>query len=447
MKKIIKYLVLVFLILILFSMNNKTKAEEFDFEIDREVRAVWVSPLVGDISRFSSESQYKSSINSVLNKMEKYNLNTIYFHVRIYNDALYESNYNKWSSFYSTSPSWDMLPWMIDECHKRGIEFIAWMNPYRVSTSTNKESVAKNFLSINPASNPSNLLTGSCTILNPGIPEVQSFLISTCMELVNKYDIDGIHFDDYFYISGMESDFDTYTKYGEGEGIEQFRRNSIDKFISGLHKRLERLFKEEGRAVSLGISPTPVWANGDGVVSYDDDNNIITTGSNTKNAQGHYGAYLYCDTLKWVNNGWIDYIIPQCYIGTSGGNENYFREVEWWSKVCERKPCQVVVGIGLYRAGGNDWLSNTELKTELDFLDSISGISGFALYSFRHLDENNDAKNANLVNAKSHFEGKTIPYILDSYKKDVAFPFAFLEKKDDSSVIHIIKNSNVKYME
>ena len=374
--------------------------ELIDFTINREIRAIWVSPLVSDVSRFTSESQYKSQIRSVLDRMEEYNLNVLFFHVRIYNDALYESVFNKWSSYYSTNPSWDALPWMIEECHTRGIEFHAWMNPYRVSTSSSKDAVSRNFLSINPASDPSNLLTGGTTILNPGIPAVQSFLVDVCTELITKYDIDGIHFDDYFYVSNMESDEETYYKYGTGQGIEQFRRDSIDNFIRMLHERLVRHFDETGKVVQLGVSPTAVWANGDGNVTYDEDGKAITTGSATTNAQGHYGNYLYCDTLNWINNEWIDYICPQCYIGTSNGNNNYYKEVEWWSKVVKNKPCKLVIGVGLYRAGGTDWLNNDELKTELDYNDSLTDVSGFALYSYRHIDVNNQAKRANLENAK-----------------------------------------------
>ena len=147
----------------------------------QEFRGCWCSPLTGDIGGFVSEESYKSQIISILETMERFNLNALLLHVRIKNDACYKSELNNWSSFYNTNPSWDSLPWVIEECHKRGIEFHAWMNPYRVSTGTtsNVEALASTFPKVNPASNPDNLLVCySSVILDPGIPEVRDFLVS-----------------------------------------------------------------------------------------------------------------------------------------------------------------------------------------------------------------------------------------------------------------------------
>ena len=341
MKKIKILLLIVLCTAVCFTFKMKTYAQNeetftVDYNLKREARAVWVSALVCDISKFSSKSQYQGEIERILDNMEKLNLNIMIFHIRIYNDALYESKYNSWSSLYSTNPSWDALPWIIDECHKRGIEFHAWMNPYRVTSGSygSLSDVAKRFPNSNAASNPANLVKGSTNIiLNPGIPAVQNFLVDVCMEVVEKYDVDAIHFDDYFYVKNVD-DRATYLEYGVGETIEDFRRESVNKFIRKLSKSIANYNEKNNKTVELGISPTASWANGDGVVTYDENGKAISNGSKGI-TQGHYGDYLYCDTLLWVNEGLIDYILPQCYIGTSEGNELFYGTVDWWSKVCK----------------------------------------------------------------------------------------------------------------
>ena len=178
-----------------------------------EFRAVWVSPATNDIAGYTSMQQYKEQIYDVLDKMDYYNLNVMIFHVRIMNDAIYKSKYNKWSVYYNENPDWDALPWIIEECHKRGIEFHAWMNPYRVTNNValSLEELAKRFDRGNPASNPKNMLRGSAsTILNPGLPEVQSFLVSNAMFFVKKFHIDGIRMD---AVASM-----LYLDYGKNDG-------------------------------------------------------------------------------------------------------------------------------------------------------------------------------------------------------------------------------------
>ena len=316
LKKIIRRILILVIFLLLIAPTFKIKATDTPIVINgdtitlkdgtickignsynlkgQEFRGCWCSPLTGDIGSFVSVESYKSQIISVLENMERFNLNTLLLHVRIKNDACYKSNMNPWSSYYSTDPSWDSLPWVIEECHKRGIELHAWMNPYRVSTGTtsNVEALASSFPKNNPASNPDNLLVcSSCVILDPGIPEVQDFLVATCMELVNNYDVDGIHFDDYFYASGCD-DTATYKKYNDNNlSIADFRRNNVDKFIENLSSALHRYNKQYNKRVQLGISPTGVYANGSGVVSFDNDGNVSSTGSRT-GGYAHYGSPL-----------------------------------------------------------------------------------------------------------------------------------------------------------
>lgn len=352
-----------------------------------EFRGVWVSPLTNDITSYTSMRQYKDQIYQVLEKMDYYNLNVMIFHVRIMNDALYESKYNSWSSYYKDNPDWDALPWIIEECHKRGIEFHAWMNPYRVTTNVSKslEDIASEFISTNAASNPNNLLKGTTTvILNPGIPEVQDFLINTCMELVNNYDIDAIHFDDYFYTKGID-DTTTYNQYGNGEGISQWRRNQVSNFIRRLSEKLDEYNTQNSRCVQLGISPTGVYRNGNGVVTYDENNNPVTNGSAT-GGYAHYDSPLYADTLEWIKNEWIDYILPQSYHAITLSASPFCDVIGWWDKVVKYSNVNLYAAMGYYfngTSGTASWENNPyEAYDQVLFSNSLENVRGTSIYNY-----------------------------------------------------------------
>ena len=353
-----------------------------------EFRAVWVSALTSDISGYTTEVAYKKQMINVLENMEAYNLNAMIFHVRMMNDAFYESKYNSWSSYYNTNPDWDMLPWLIEECHKRGIEFHAWMNPYRVTTnvSLSLEEIASKHKGLNAASNPNNLLrASSCVILNPGEPEVRDFLVNTCMELVQNYDVDAIHFDDYFYAAGID-DSDTVRKYNKQNlAIDVFRRQQVDLFIEDLHKNLTEFNNQTGRRVQLGIAPTGVYRNGNGIVTYDSDGNAITTGSKTS-AYAHFGSPLYADTVKWINNGWIDYMLPQTYWAITNSAGPYCDLVKWWNDVCANKKTNLYSSLGLYMSigGGNaSWGYNKkEGYQQIMFANSLEHVKGCSIYNY-----------------------------------------------------------------
>ncbi len=416
--------------------ENKEEPLEINYQINREARAVWVSPLVNDIPRYTSINQYKSAINSVLDNMEKFNLNILIYHIRIYNDALYKSSYNNWSSYYNTNPDWEALPWIIEECHRRGIEFHAWMNPYRVASSGSVESVAKKFPKSNAASDPTNLLKGdSLVILNPGVPRVQNFLQTVVMEVVKNYDVDAIHFDDYFYVTGID-DSKTYATYGTGQGIEQFRRDSVDAFIKSLNNELKMYNQKNNKSVELGISPTAAWSNGDGVVTYDEKGFAVSNGS-LGVTQGHYGNYLYCDTLKWVNEGWIDYIVPQCYIGSSNGNPLFEGTVEWWSKVCKNSRTKLYIGIGIYRASGEmDWSSKQELKDQFDYMSQFDNVDGYSIFSYRHLLSSNSNIKANLESAKEYYDDRVLAPEIRIDVKENSYEF-------ESKNYYLLKENNI----
>ena len=352
-----------------------------------EFRGVWVSPLTADITTYTTKEAYQTQMLSVLEKMEIYNLNVMIFHVRIMNDALYQSKLNDWSHYYNTKPDWDMLPWLIEECHKRGIEFHAWMNPYRVTTnvSLSLEECAQRYPRTNAASKPQNLLKASSTIiLNPGIPEVQDFLVDTCMELVENYNVDAIHFDDYFYAAGID-DSSTIREYNVNNLSEaNFRRSAVDAFIEKLSNSLRAFNLETGRRVQLGIAPTGVWSNGNGIVTYDENGKASSTGSLTS-AYAHYGSPLYADTLKWINNGWIDYILPQTYWAITNSAGPYCDLVKWWNAACKYSKTNLYSSLGLYMSSGGNasWSTNAyESYQQIMYANTLENVRGSSIYNY-----------------------------------------------------------------
>ena len=350
-----------------------------------EFRAVWVSPATNDISGYTSIQQYKEQIYDVLDKMDYYNLNVMIFHVRIMNDAIYKSKYNKWSSYYNENPDWDALPWIIEECHKRGIEFHAWMNPYRVTNnvSLSLEELAKRFDKGNPASDPKNMLKGNAsTILNPGLPLVQNFLVDTCMELIENYDVDAIHFDDYFYTAGVD-DSETHHLV-RSDQIANWRRDQVSAFIEKLSKSIDKYNEDNNRRVQLGIAPPGVYKNGNGVVRYDENNKVITNGSATR-GYAHYDSPLYADTLKWIENEWIDYILPQTYHAITLYASPYCDLVSWWDKVMKYSRVNLYASIGYYMNGdgGGSWNYNKkEAYDQALFCNTMEYVKGTSIYNF-----------------------------------------------------------------
>lgn len=366
-----------------------------------DFRAAWVSPLVNDIGYYIDTNVYKAELVNILDTLEKFNMNAVIFHIRIFNDALYDSDLNIKSKYIPNAnfEKWDYLEWFIGECHRRGIEFHAWLNPYRIdNTATSLNNILSQYKNYpqNPASKAENIIVGSNgAILNPGEPAVRRFVIDTCMEIIEKYDVDAIHFDDYFYASMPENaDANAYNKYKNNfnaNNIYDWRRLQVDEFIKTLHDTMTAYNKQNNRHVQLGISPTGIYQNGNGVVTYDSNGTAITTGSNTA-GQAHYEGYLYCNSKKWVDNEWIDYIVPQSYWSFELGAAPYADVVDWWAKVVKYKNVNLYTGMGLYRKYTGDlgasWETNPmEAANQILYNNKYPEIQGTVVFNYYYLQQ------------------------------------------------------------
>lgn len=383
---------------VFYSFSVKGANESVNTTItDTEFRAAWVSYYTGDVS-YKNEKDYKKQINQILDTMEYYNMNAIIFHVRANHDAWYNSKINKINSQLSNVDfsTFDPLEYVITEAHKRGIEFHAWMNPYRIgSTYASAEAVANIFSDYpnNPASKKENVLMGSkLQILNPGIPEVRDFIVDTCMEVVNNYDVDAIHFDDYFYADGI-NDATTIAKYNtEGLSTSDFRRKQVDLFIEDLKNNLDQFNKKNNKFVQLGISPTGVYKNASSQEEantplseyvYNKNGDLIYPTGATIGCQMHYESYLYCDTLKWINNEWINYILPQTYWSTSHNKAPFEKLINWWNMAVKNKNVNLYAGMGIYM-----WKSSAgEALKQINITNNLENVLGTSIYSYAEIND------------------------------------------------------------
>lgn len=394
---ILLFITMMFTMTLLVSKNQNMQVEAaYTYtENTTEFRSAWVSYYTGDIS-YTSETEYRKAVDDILDTLEYYNMNAIIFHVRANHDAWYNSKINKINSQLSSVDfdEFDPLEYIITESHKRGIEFHAWMNPYRIgSTYDTKENVASAFKNFpdNPASNVDNVLIGNpLEILDPGRPEVRDFLVDTCLELVENYNVDAIHFDDYFYASGID-DTATRNLYNKsGETISNFRREQVDTFIYNLKVALDEFNEENNRYVQLGIAPTGVYQNASNETEantplseyvYNSNGNLTYPRGATIGCQNHYESYLYCDTLKWVNNEWIDYIIPQTYWSTTHSRAPFEKLINWWNMAVKNKDVNLYSGMGIYM-----WLTQTnQAYTHLAITSNLENVLGTSIYSYEEV--------------------------------------------------------------
>ena len=384
-----------------YGSSNPIKIKKNYDERTEEFRGTWCSFYAGDISTYTSDDQMKAQLLEVLNTLEYYNMNAIVFHIRTHNDAMYKTNLAPQSPYTKNAnyDEFDYLTWFIAECHKRGIEFHAWLNPYRIfSTGGTEEEIFGKYMNYpdNPAHDMNNVLMNKegAAILDPGIPEVRQYIIDTCLEIMDNYDVDAIHFDDYFYINDVD-DSATRKKYNKTNlTLDNFRREQVDIFIKELSDAMFAYNTEHNRAVQLGISPTAVYRNYSNYVNpkdykYDANGTLTSPYGSSTSAWQHYGSSLYCDTKKWIDNEWIDYIVPQAYFALDYSIASFASLCDWWSAVCRYKKVNLYMGMGYYKSRENSsagWHDNpNEILYELRYANDNVNIDGICIYQYLYL--------------------------------------------------------------
>lgn len=356
-------------------------------EKEKEVRAVWVATVSNiDVPLMTSIDAYKAELIEIIERVKAVHMNTIFFQVRPMNDAFYYSDYAPMSRYINgtegADPGFDILEFMVEEGHKRGIEIHAWLNPYRVSTGTEDKMTQlnqlhdENFAKQHPefviADNQGKL------ILNPGEPSVRAYLEDVVSELITNYDIDGIHFDDYFYsYGGMTNaqDAQTFSAYNpQSLSLSDWRRDNVNQLVEMVFNTVENHNETHKKNVQFGISPFGIWKSGG-------------EGSNTSTGAMQSYVSQYADTKKWVEEGWVHYIMPQLYWQFDHSAAPYADLVDWWADLTEAAGVDLIIGHGFYRYAetSNNWVNENEFLEQLRYASQYPSVKGHSLFSYKTL--------------------------------------------------------------
>ena len=361
----------------LFCSTNRAQAKP-------EFRGVWVATV--DNIDWPSEGNFNSDLQKAefikLLEMHKRNgINAMIVQIRPAADALYPSQYEPWSEWLTGKqghppvPYYDPLEFMITETHKRKMTFHAWMNPYRAEFTIGVSTISATHIT---RLHPDWFLPyGDKRYFDPGNKAVQQYVAGVVKDVVSRYAVDGIHFDDYFYpyrITGKEfPDNASYQQYGKGLTKDDWRRSNTDSIIA----MLSRIIKSVNKTCQFGISPFGIWRNAD---------KDPVNGSKTNGAASNYDD-LYANILLWLKNGWLDYVAPQLYWEFGHPKAPYSLLLDWWNNHTYGRHCYI--GLGIYKANTNKaWKEHTQLTRQIDSLRSKSNIQGMIFFSSNNFESN-----------------------------------------------------------
>jgi uncharacterized lipoprotein YddW (UPF0748 family) len=329
-------------------------------------------------------------------------LNAVVVQVRPTADAFWPSPFEPWSQWLSgtqgQAPGYDPLKFAVDEAHKRNLEFHGWFNPFRVSMNTDVNALVPT----HPARvHPDWVVPyGGKLYYNPGIPEVRKFTIDAIMDAVRKYDIDAVHFDDYFYpypVAGQTfDDAATYARYGAGRSLADWRRSNIDALMSELSSAI----RSAKPWVQFGVSPFAVWRNAA----------TDPAGSPTQAGVQTYDD-LYADTVKWVREEWLDYITPQVYWNIGFEIADYAKLVPWWSSIVSGTDVNLYIGHANHKVANPAqpaaWQDPAEMSRQLTFNRAYPAVKGDIYFSAAQVRANR-LGHMSIVKA-DHYQQPAIP--------------------------------------
>lgn len=313
----------------------------------REVRGTWIAT----VSRLNwpsstSAAAQRAELISILDAAQRAGINTIFFQVRPEADAVYRSELEPWSRYLTGTqggdPGYDPLEFAIEECHRRGLELHAWLNPYRARAGNVGASAPNHVINRIPQA----VVTyGNLRWLDPGHPAAFDHTLAVIEDLLARYDLDGLHFDDYFYPypqSGVTFDDNaTYAAYGGGMSRADWRRDNVNRMVRAVSEAVRTRRPD----VRWGISPFGIYRPGmpEGVVGLD-----------------QY-AVLYADPLRWMEEGWVEYIAPQLYWATTSSGQPYRSLLAWWDARAADAGRTLLVG-----NSGDNQFSLAEYRAEMD---------------------------------------------------------------------------------
>ena len=402
--------------------------------LDREFRAAWVATVYNidwpSKAGVDPDAQ-RAELRNLFQVAQDTGLNAIIFQIRPAADALYESAYEPWSPHLTgkmdLDPGYDPLSFAIEEAHFRGMELHAWFNPFRAQTNIKKERSANHI-----ANTRADWVKqyGNYLWLDPGNPEVRDYTIKIMLDVVKRYDIDGVHIDDYFYPYPYPSnedslpfpDDDTFQRFGRGKK-DTWRRSNVNRFVETLYKRI----KKEKPWVKFGISPFGIWRPG-----------------TPKGTEAGLDAYnlLYADARKWLHKGWIDYMMPQLYWSIDSEGQSFPRLLDWWVSE-NKKNRHLWPGIATDRVG--DQRPASEMTKQIDLIRKIKkGYPGHAHWSADSVIKNQKGVQT-LLKKKTYAALAIVPPSKWLGSKAPAKPTLLLTPRGDRLILQLAPQENIRF--
>ena len=369
------------------------------------LRGVWVASVFNldyPSRKKLTEHQLKQEADKILDNAVRLGFNAVFFQVRPEGDALYKSEIFPQSQYLAGKQGnvppggFDPLDYFIKGAHSRGLQLHAWINPYRISrTKKDWKKASKN----SPAKqNPDWVLkAGKLRVYNPGIPEVLDLVLSGVREILENYEVDGIHYDDYFYPEdgrcdfekGQLYDFETFVKYSEYDPEENglspadseylmadWRRENVNTLIRKTQKLVHTLRPE----CQFGVSPRGIW----------DNKSKNTRGSNTAGKSSYRSDFA--DSRRWVKMGWVDYIAPQIYWEIGRKEADYATLLDWWSNVVDNTGVKLYIGHATWLSsqyGANEtWKNGREIKRQVELIKADSQATGSIHFRYAEIIKN-----------------------------------------------------------
>ena len=442
----------------------------------RQFRAAWAATVHNlDIPLTSSREEFQYYFNRMLDTFQEWNMNALIFQVRPTLDAFYQSRINPWSQFLNgrqgTDPLWDPLEWMIAQTHGRGMEFHAWFNPYRVTAinynwlsvpgRTGAQLAALGTVQLIRALNAGGILADNNfavlhpeyvyrfngrLYLDPGFPAVRQHVVDTIREVIENYDVDAIHFDDYFYpypagrlvFGNANEDRVAFERYGLGRfpdtpaGIEQWRRENNTALVRAVRAAISDENRKNNRAIQFGISPFGIWEH----------RQNDPRGSNTPlSSLRTFSGSVLADTYLWVREGLIDYIVPQIYWSFDQGAAPYAELVRWWASLARGVNVNLYIGHANYNhldSASTAWRNPEEILNQLRFNQLHPEVSGSVFFRYRRLLPSPEtgprqrAANAAIELLRTHFQTH----------KTISPPMPWLQSAAPEPVFNLVRNGN-----
>ncbi len=395
MKKVISLLLCICVLFSLFGCKSKTNVEDIEntktepkVNYSDNLKAVWLSFYeIGDIFKDLDEAAAKEKLNAMFTDLADRGINTVFFHVRAFCDAFYQSDYFPVSAYCASD--YDLFKHAVFYAHKQKLSIQAWVNPYRVALDTTIDRLPGDSPAVKLYKEDKShlILVGGNIFLNPASAKAQKLILNGIREIVSKYDVDGIHFDDYFYPSAEKGidkvSYAAYREVGSRLKLEDYRRENVTALIAATHL----IVKQHNSNMLFGVSPQ-----------------CFIEKNKTE---------LFADIEKWIENDMVDYIMPQIYFGFENESAPFRSCVDTWCELMQGKQPALYIGLALYKSGKEDeyasdntkstdspyyeWQNHSDIIARQIEYTLSKGIKGYSLYSFSSLTADS-TDNENLLN-------------------------------------------------